>query len=232
MRCYANRLQIECKLLGLSIFQAKFELKPLFAGGLTRFLLLYRSFSSNLLLKTQQKNFKSVHLLFFFCSMFLVLCTFPTILLMFWFYSLCDFQGKKVFYHKVIIETPTNKEFVSVKCFTSVPYNLTKTPHNITRRDVLPFGFEEPMYVSKWFISPLSAEQLTLTTWIIWLLFYGLFNFSFNSIDFYHVFFSSSFEWPFCFSSYKFFIFLRIFVVKIIYQAKCFYVACLSLFSF
>lgn len=66
-----------------------------------------------------------------------------------WFFLfihvILHFQGKKVFYHKVIIETPTNKEFVSVKCLTSVPYNLTKTPHNLTRRDVLPVGFEEPM---------------------------------------------------------------------------------------
>ncbi|XP_055309994.1 uncharacterized protein LOC129573502 isoform X2 [Sitodiplosis mosellana] len=62
-------------------------------------------------------------------------------------------NGKKVFYHKVIIETPTSKEFVSFKCITSVPYNLTKTPHNITRRDVLPVGFEEPIELD---ITPLQ----------------------------------------------------------------------------
>ncbi|XP_031640948.1 uncharacterized protein LOC116352466 [Contarinia nasturtii] len=54
-------------------------------------------------------------------------------------------NGKKVFYHKVIIETLRRKDFVSFKCIISVPYNLTNTPHNITRRDVLPVGFEEPI---------------------------------------------------------------------------------------
>lgn len=59
------------------------------------------------------------------------------------------FQGKKVFYHKVIIETPNNKELVSVKCLTAASYNFTKAPHSLVRRDVdLPLGFEEPMYVS------------------------------------------------------------------------------------
>lgn len=52
-----------------------------------------------------------------------------------------------MFYHKVIIETPNSKEFVSVKCITSAPYNVTKSAHSLTRRDVLPIGFEEPMYV-------------------------------------------------------------------------------------
>lgn len=39
-----------------------------------------------------------------------------------------------------------NKEFVSVKCITSLPYtNQTKNAHSLHRRDVLPVGFEEPM---------------------------------------------------------------------------------------
>lgn len=71
------------------------------------------------------------------------------------------FQGKKVFYHKVIIESPMNKEFVSVKCITSLPVfsNHTKNAHSLTRRDVLPVGFEEPMYV-KHFITtrPISIK--------------------------------------------------------------------------
>lgn len=56
-------------------------------------------------------------------------------------------QGKKVYYHKIIIETNDNKEFVSVKCISmALPtYNVTRHSHSIARRDVLPPGFEEPM---------------------------------------------------------------------------------------
>lgn len=59
----------------------------------------------------------------------------------------CHRQGKKVYYHKIIVETNDNKEFVSVKCVTmALPtYNVTRHSHNIARRDVLPPGFEEPM---------------------------------------------------------------------------------------
>lgn len=57
------------------------------------------------------------------------------------------FQGKKVFHHKVIVETNDLKEYVSVKCVTmaSPAYNTTRHSHSISRRDVLPAGFEEPM---------------------------------------------------------------------------------------
>uniref|UniRef100_A0A182PFH4 ZP domain-containing protein n=1 Tax=Anopheles epiroticus TaxID=199890 RepID=A0A182PFH4_9DIPT len=53
--------------------------------------------------------------------------------------------GKKVFYHRIIVETgpETGKEIVSVKCITSGPsYNVTH--HGIVKRDVLPAGFQEP----------------------------------------------------------------------------------------
>lgn len=80
-------------------------------------------------------------------------------------------QGKKVYYHKIIIESPANgKEIVSVKCITSGPvfnlmmnetsqeqprFVLQEVPlqqqqqqqlqhHGIVRRDVLPAGFQEP----------------------------------------------------------------------------------------
>lgn len=73
--------------------------------------------------------------------------------------------GKKVYYHKIIIESGSGKEIVSVKCITSGPiYNImlnatghsggeaaTKQQqqlllqhHGIVRRDVLPAGFQEP----------------------------------------------------------------------------------------
>ncbi|XP_037891473.1 uncharacterized protein LOC119638643 [Glossina fuscipes] len=79
--------------------------------------------------------------------------------------------GKKVYYHKIIIESQNGKEIVSVKCITTGPvYNLmmnktSREPprfilqqqqqqqqqpsslqqhHDITRRDVLPAGFQEP----------------------------------------------------------------------------------------
>lgn len=56
-------------------------------------------------------------------------------------------QGKKVFHHKIIIETMDTKEFVNVKCITTVgpAYNVTRHSHSIAKRDVLPIGFEEPM---------------------------------------------------------------------------------------
>ncbi|KAL9699421.1 hypothetical protein quinque_002862 [Culex quinquefasciatus] len=52
--------------------------------------------------------------------------------------------GKKVFYHRVIIEGDEEfgKEVISVKCITNGPlYNVT---HGIVKRDVLPAGFQEP----------------------------------------------------------------------------------------
>lgn len=56
--------------------------------------------------------------------------------------------GKKVYYHKIIIEEANNKEVVSVKCITTNPihYALNQTEsqhHGIVRRDVLPAGFQE-----------------------------------------------------------------------------------------
>lgn len=75
-------------------------------------------------------------------------------------------QGKKVYYHKIIIESASSKEIVSVKCITtSGPvYNvmmngtnagreqtrvvlqeqLPAQHHGLVRRDVLPAGFQEP----------------------------------------------------------------------------------------
>lgn len=52
--------------------------------------------------------------------------------------------GKKVFYHRIIIEGDQEfgKEVISVKCITNGPlYNVT---HGIVKRDVLPAGFQEP----------------------------------------------------------------------------------------
>lgn len=52
--------------------------------------------------------------------------------------------GKKVFYHRIIIEGDEafGKEVISVKCITNGPlYNIT---HGIVKRDVLPAGFKEP----------------------------------------------------------------------------------------
>jgi len=70
------------------------------------------------------------------------------------------FQGKKVYYHKIIIESTSGKEIVSVKCITtaSPAYNVmmnattgsssTSTSsggiHGLVKRDVLPAGFQEP----------------------------------------------------------------------------------------
>ncbi|XP_051860375.1 uncharacterized protein LOC117570133 isoform X1 [Drosophila albomicans] len=71
--------------------------------------------------------------------------------------------GKKVYYHKIIIESASSKEIVSVKCITtSGPvYNVMmngtnlaqeqqqqpqqqQQHHGVVRRDVLPAGFQEP----------------------------------------------------------------------------------------
>ncbi|XP_030387236.1 uncharacterized protein LOC115633875 [Scaptodrosophila lebanonensis] len=70
--------------------------------------------------------------------------------------------GKKVYYHKIIIESVSSKEFVSVKCITTsgpvynVMMNETSREqprvvlqeqqqhHGLVRRDVLPAGFQEP----------------------------------------------------------------------------------------
>ncbi|XP_058983816.1 uncharacterized protein LOC101892098 isoform X2 [Musca domestica] len=68
--------------------------------------------------------------------------------------------GKKVYYHKIIIQSSNGKEIVSVKCITSGPvFNLMMNEtaqeqprfvlqeqqhHGIVRRDVLPAGFQEP----------------------------------------------------------------------------------------
>uniref|UniRef100_A0A0A1XIK0 Linoleate 9S-lipoxygenase n=3 Tax=Zeugodacus cucurbitae TaxID=28588 RepID=A0A0A1XIK0_ZEUCU len=57
--------------------------------------------------------------------------------------------GKKVYYHKILIESDVGKEVVSVKCITTEPFynvlmlNATKH-HGVVRRDVLPAGFQEP----------------------------------------------------------------------------------------
>ncbi|GAB0090309.1 uncharacterized protein DMENIID0001_050280 [Sergentomyia squamirostris] len=62
--------------------------------------------------------------------------------------------GKKVFYHRIIIEGKGGKEIVSVKCITTGPvYNVTQG-HGIVRRDTLPAGFQEP-------------EDLEITTMVI-----------------------------------------------------------------
>ncbi|XP_063701555.1 uncharacterized protein LOC134831688 isoform X2 [Culicoides brevitarsis] len=54
--------------------------------------------------------------------------------------------GKKVYYHKIIIEGDPSygKEIISVKCIITGPYNVTTKHHGIVRRDVLPIGFQEP----------------------------------------------------------------------------------------
>ncbi|XP_075166813.1 uncharacterized protein LOC142238943 isoform X2 [Haematobia irritans] len=76
--------------------------------------------------------------------------------------------GKKVYYHKIIIQSSNGKEIVSVKCITSGPvFNLMMNEtaqeqphfvfqqeeqhqqqplqhHGVVRRDVLPAGFQEP----------------------------------------------------------------------------------------
>ncbi|XP_034477935.1 uncharacterized protein LOC117784335 [Drosophila innubila] len=77
--------------------------------------------------------------------------------------------GKKVYYHKIIIESASSKEIVSVKCITTSgpvynvmmngtnaareqtqeqqqPTQPTQQPqhHGVVRRDVLPAGFQEP----------------------------------------------------------------------------------------
>ncbi|BFG06132.1 uncharacterized protein DMAD_04715 [Drosophila madeirensis] len=69
--------------------------------------------------------------------------------------------GKKVYYHKIIIESASSKEIVSVKCITTtsgpvynVMMNATSTTtsasvnsnsgRGLVKRDVLPAGFQEP----------------------------------------------------------------------------------------
>ncbi|XP_016989480.1 uncharacterized protein LOC108051771 [Drosophila rhopaloa] len=65
--------------------------------------------------------------------------------------------GKKVYYHKIIIESASSKEIVSVKCITSVSpafnamMNATTGSSStssgirgLVKRDVLPAGFQEP----------------------------------------------------------------------------------------
>lgn len=66
------------------------------------------------------------------------------------------FQGKKVYYHKIIIESANSKEIVSVKCITtsSPAYNVmmnattssssSSNGRGLVKRDVLPAGFQEP----------------------------------------------------------------------------------------
>ncbi|CAD7076855.1 unnamed protein product [Hermetia illucens] len=52
--------------------------------------------------------------------------------------------GKKVYYHKIIIEEEEGKEIVSVKCITTGPvYNVLNRTHTVSKRDVLPAGFQE-----------------------------------------------------------------------------------------
>lgn len=76
------------------------------------------------------------------------------------FFLFSFLQGKKVYYHKIIIQSSNGKEIVSVKCITSGPvFNLMMNEtaqeqprfvlqeqqhHGIVRRDVLPAGFQEP----------------------------------------------------------------------------------------
>jgi hypothetical protein len=66
------------------------------------------------------------------------------------FFSILFLKGKKVYYHKIIIEGDSDygKEILSVKCITA---NATEN-HGIVKRDVLPVGFQEPEYVNT--ISP------------------------------------------------------------------------------
>ncbi|KAH8279364.1 hypothetical protein KR026_008035 [Drosophila bipectinata] len=64
--------------------------------------------------------------------------------------------GKKVYYHKIIIESANSKEIVSVKCITtsSPAYNVmmnattssssSSNGRGLVKRDVLPAGFQEP----------------------------------------------------------------------------------------
>jgi len=54
--------------------------------------------------------------------------------------------GKKVFYHKIIIEGDPNygKEIISVKCINAAPVYYNVTRHQLVKRDVLPVGFQEP----------------------------------------------------------------------------------------
>lgn len=54
--------------------------------------------------------------------------------------------GKRVFYHKIILEGDSKygKEIVSVKCIITGPPAYNSTVSDRHRRDVLPVGFQEP----------------------------------------------------------------------------------------
>lgn len=54
--------------------------------------------------------------------------------------------GKRVFYHKIILEGDADygKEIVSVKCIITGPPAFNTTFGDRFRRDVLPVGFQEP----------------------------------------------------------------------------------------
>jgi hypothetical protein len=54
--------------------------------------------------------------------------------------------GKRVFYHKIILEGDSDygKEIVSVKCIITGPAFNSTTLGDRHRRDVLPAGFQEP----------------------------------------------------------------------------------------
>lgn len=55
-------------------------------------------------------------------------------------------QGKRVFYHKVIVESESGREIISVRC--SLGPIIPVGPHQIHRRDLdLPVGFQEPEWV-------------------------------------------------------------------------------------
>lgn len=53
------------------------------------------------------------------------------------------FQGVRTFYHRIVIEEEgesSKKEFVSVKCILG----STNHNHTLSKRNVLPAGFQEP----------------------------------------------------------------------------------------
>lgn len=54
-------------------------------------------------------------------------------------------QGKKVFYHKIVVVSAKAEEKISVKCIKTSSNYQPDNHHSLTRRDVLPAGFEEPM---------------------------------------------------------------------------------------
>lgn len=59
-------------------------------------------------------------------------------------------QGQKVYYHRIIVEEPDDesKHTFTAKCvITEVavqPYFARATNHTVSRRSVLPAGFQEP----------------------------------------------------------------------------------------